>query len=53
MAKMSVSVHAQGVKTIHVGGKGSKNGKILSTLNAPYHNFLTMKYQSRFICLQT
>ena len=34
--KMSVFVHAQGIKTVHAGG-GSKNGKILSTLllNAP------------------
>ena len=28
--KMSVFVHAQGIKTVHAGG-GSKNGKILST----------------------
>ena len=27
--KMSVCVHAQGIKTVHAGG-GSKNGKILS-----------------------
>ena len=30
--KMSVFVHAQGIKTVHAGGEGvSKNGKILST----------------------
>ena len=29
--KMSVFVHAQGIKTVHVGGWGSKNAKILST----------------------
>ena len=31
--KMSVFVHAQGIKTVHAGGGGggSKNGKILST----------------------
>jgi hypothetical protein len=29
--KMSVFVHAQGVKTVHAWGGGSKNGKILST----------------------
>ena len=29
--KMSVSVHAEGIKTDHAGGGGSKNGKILST----------------------
>ena len=29
---MSVFVHAQGIKTVHAGGGGSKNGKILSTL---------------------
>ena len=28
--KLSVFVHAQGIKTVHAGG-GSKNGKILST----------------------
>ena len=28
--KMSVFVHAQGIKTVHAGG-GSKNDKILST----------------------
>ena len=28
-SKMSVFVHAQGMKTVHAGG--SKNGKILST----------------------
>ena len=28
--KMSVFVHAQGIKTVHAGW-GSKNGKILST----------------------
>ena len=35
---MSVFVHAQGMKTVHAGGGGQKNGKILSTqfLNAPY-----------------
>ena len=34
---MSVFVHAQGIKTVHAGRGGSKNGKILSTqlLNAP------------------
>ena len=31
-SKMSVFVHAQGIKAVHTGGKGgSKNGKILST----------------------
>jgi hypothetical protein len=29
--KMSVFVHAQGIKTVHAEGRGSKNGKILST----------------------
>ena len=29
--KISVFVHAQGVKTVHAGEGGSKNGKILST----------------------
>ena len=30
--KMSVFVNAQGIKTVHAGGRGaSKNGKILST----------------------
>ena len=29
--KMSVFVHAQGIKTVHPGGGGSKNDKILST----------------------
>ena len=29
--KMSVFVHAQGIKTVHAGGGRSKNGKILST----------------------
>ena len=29
--KMSVFVHAQGIKTVHAGGGGSKNGKFLST----------------------
>ena len=29
--KMSVFVHAQGIKTVHAGGGGSKDGKILST----------------------
>ena len=29
--KKSVFVHAQGIKTVHAGGGGSKNGKILST----------------------
>ena len=29
--KMSVFVHAQGIKTVHAGLGGSKNGKILST----------------------
>ena len=30
--KVSVFVHAQGIKTVHAGGEGvSKNGKILST----------------------
>ena len=35
--KMSVFVHAQGIKTVHAGVGGSKTGKILSTqlLNAP------------------
>jgi hypothetical protein len=35
--KISVFVHAKGIKTVHAGG-GSKNGKILSTLllNDPY-----------------
>ena len=28
--KMSVFVHAQGIKTVHRWGRGSKNGKILS-----------------------
>ena len=28
---MSVFVHAKGIKTVHAGGGGSKNGKILST----------------------
>ena len=28
--KMSVLVHAYGIKTVHAGG-GSKNGKIMST----------------------
>ena len=35
---MSVSVHAQGIKTVHAGpSQGKKNGKILSTqlLDAP------------------
>ena len=34
---MFVFVHAQGTKTVYVGGRGSKNGKIMSTqlLNAP------------------
>ena len=34
---MSVFVYAQGVKTVHAGGGGLKNGKILSMqfLNAP------------------
>ena len=31
VSKMSVFVHAHGVKTVHAGGGGSKNGKILST----------------------
>ena len=30
-SKMSVFVHAQGIKTVHAEGGGSKNGKILST----------------------
>ena len=30
-SKTSVFVHAQGIKTVHAGGKGVKNGKILST----------------------
>ena len=30
-SKMSVFVHTQGIKTVHAGGGGSKNGKILST----------------------
>ena len=29
--KMSVFVHAQGIKTVHSGGGGSKKGKIMST----------------------
>ena len=29
--KMSVFVHAQGIKTVHAGKLGVKNGKILST----------------------
>ena len=29
--KMSVFVHAQGIKTVHARGGGAKNGKILST----------------------
>ena len=29
--KMSVFVHAQGIKNVHAGMGGSKNGKILST----------------------
>ena len=29
--KMSVFVHAQGIKTVHAGGGGSENGKIRST----------------------
>ena len=29
--KMSVFIHAQGIKTVHAGTRGSKNGKILST----------------------
>ena len=29
-AKMSVIVQAQGTKTVHTGGRGSKNGKFLS-----------------------
>ena len=29
--KMSVFVHAQGMKTVHADVGGSKNGKILST----------------------
>jgi hypothetical protein len=29
--KMSVFVHAQGIKTVHAGGGWSKNDKILST----------------------
>ena len=29
--KMTVFVHAQGIKTVHAGGGGAKNGKILST----------------------
>ena len=35
--KKSVFVHAQGIKTVHAGGGGSENGKIMSTylLNAP------------------
>ena len=35
--KMSVFVHAQGIKTVHAGRGGGKNGKILSTklLNVP------------------
>ena len=39
---MSVFVHAQGMKTVHAGGGGSKNGKILSTqlLHDPLCNFL-------------
>ena len=34
---MSAFVHDQGIKTVHEGGRGSKNGKILSTqlLNGP------------------
>ena len=27
---MSVFDYAQGIKTVHAGGRGSKNGKILS-----------------------
>ena len=29
---MSIFVHAQGIKTVHPGRGGSKNGKMLSTL---------------------
>ena len=29
--KMSAFVHAHGITTVHAGGGGSKNGKILST----------------------
>ena len=29
--KMSVFVHVQGIKTVHAGVGGSKNGKFLST----------------------
>ena len=29
--KISVFVHTQGIKTVHTGGGGSENGKILST----------------------
>ena len=29
--KISVFVHVQGIKTVHAGGVGVKNGKILST----------------------
>ena len=29
--KMSIFVHAQGIKTVHPGGGGVKNGKILTT----------------------
>ena len=29
--KMSIFVHAQGIKTVHARGGGAKNGKILST----------------------
>ena len=29
--KCLVFVHDQGIKTVHAGGGGSKNGKILST----------------------
>ena len=29
--EMSVFVHAQGIKTVQAGGRGSKKGKILST----------------------
>ena len=48
---MSVFVHAQGIKTVHAGGGGSKSGKILSTqlLNDPLYITLHFDFQGMAI----
>jgi hypothetical protein len=49
---MSVFVHAQGIKTVHAMGGGSKNGKILSTyivVECPQRQIKTCQDCGKFI----